>query len=160
MPGIYLGNHVIVGDYTTIHPDCVIYHHYHIGNRCTIHGNSVVGSDGFGYAHNRQGEHIKIEQMGYVIIEDDVEIGSNTSIDRATFTSTTIRKVSKLDNLVHILHNVEVGEHAIIAGQTGIAGSTNLVRNVVMAAQSGAIGHIKIADFTTVAGRGGNFKKH
>ena len=85
----------------------------------------------------------------------DVEIGSNTSIDRGTFTSTIIRKGSKLDNLVHISHNVEVGEHSIIAGQTGIAGSTILGRNVVMAAQSGATGHIKIADFTTVAARGG-----
>jgi UDP-3-O-[3-hydroxymyristoyl] glucosamine N-acyltransferase len=155
MPGVYLGDHVTVGDNTTIHPNCVIYHHCHIGNRCTIHGNSVIGSDGFGYAHTRQGEHVKIEQMGNVIIEDDVEIGSNTSIDRATFTSTIIHKGSKLDNLVHISHNVEVGEHAIIAGQTGIAGSTTLGRNVVMAAQSGATGHIKIADFTTVAGRGG-----
>lgn len=155
MPGVYLGDHVTVGDNTTIHPNCVIYHHCHIGNRCTIHGNTVVGSDGFGYAHTRQGNHVKIEQMGNVIIEDDVEIGSNTSIDRATFTSTIIRKGSKLDNLVHISHNVEVGESAIIAGQTGIAGSTTLGRNVVMAAQSGATGHIRIADFTTVAGRGG-----
>ena len=155
MPGVYLGDHVTVGDNTTIHPNCVIYHHCHIGNRCTIHGNTVVGSDGFGYAHTRQGEHVKIEQMGNVIVEDDVEIGSNTSIDRATFKSTTIRKGSKLDNLVHISHNVEVGEYAIIAGQSGIAGSTTLGRNVVMAAQSGATGHIKIADFTTVAGRGG-----
>jgi len=155
MPGVYLGDHVTVGDDTIIHPNCVIYHHCHIGNRCIIHGNSVVGSDGFGYAHTRQGEHVKIQQMGNVIIEDDVEIGSNTSIDRATFTSTIIRNGSKLDNLVHISHNVEVGEYAIIAGQTGIAGSTTLGRNVVMAAQSGATGHIKIADFTTVAGRGG-----
>lgn len=155
MPGVYLGDHVSVGDNTTIHPNCVIYHHCHIGNRCTIHGNTVVGSDGFGYAHTRQGDHVKIEQTGNVIIEDDVEIGSNTSIDRATFTSTIIRKGSKLDNLIHISHNVEIGESAIIAGQTGIAGSTTLGRNVVMAAQSGATGHIRIADFTTVAGRGG-----
>lgn len=155
MPGVYLGDHVTVGDNTTIHPNSVIYHHCQIGNRCTIHANSVVGSDGFGYAHTQQGEHVKIEQMGNVIIEDDVEIGSNTSIDRATFTSTVICKGSKLDNLVHISHNVEVGEHSIIAGQTGIAGSTTLGRNVVMAAQSGATGHIKIADFTTVGARGG-----
>ena len=155
MPGVYLGDYVTVGDETTIHPNCVIYHHCLIGNRCTIHGNTVIGSDGFGYAHTQQGEHVKIEQMGNVIIEDDVEIGSNTSIDRATFTSTIISKGSKLDNLVHISHNVKVGAHSIIAGQTGIAGSTILGRNVVMAAQSGATGHIKIADFTTVAARGG-----
>ncbi len=155
MPGVYLGDHVVVGDDTIIHPNCVIYHHCQIGSRCIIHGNTVIGSDGFGYAHTRSGEHVKIEQMGNVVIEDDVEIGSNTSIDRATFSSTVIRRGSKLDNLVHISHNVEVGEHSIIAGQSGIAGSTVLGRNVVMAAQTGATGHIKLADFTTVAGRGG-----
>lgn len=155
MPGVYLGDNVVVGDDTIIHPNTIIYHHCQIGSRCIIHGNTVIGSDGFGYAHTSVGEHVKIEQMGNVVVEDDVEIGSNTSIDRATFASTIIRKGSKIDNLVHISHNVEVGEYSIIAGQTGIAGSTTLGRNVVMAAQSGATGHIKIADFTTVAGRGG-----
>lgn len=155
MPGVYLGDHVVVGDDTTIHPNCVVYRYCQVGSRCIIHGNTVIGSDGFGYAHTRDGEHVKIEQLGNVIIEDDVEIGSNTSIDRATFSSTIIRKGSKIDNLVHISHNVEIGEHTIIAGQTGIAGSTKLGRNVVMAAQSGAAGHITIADFTTVAARGG-----
>jgi UDP-3-O-[3-hydroxymyristoyl] glucosamine N-acyltransferase len=155
MPGVYLGDDVQIGDDTIIHPNCIIYHHCQVGNRCIVHGNSVIGSDGFGYAHTKTGEHVKIEQMGNVVIEDDVEIGSNTSIDRATFASTVIRKGAKLDNLVHISHNVEVGEHSIIAGQTGIAGSATLGRNVVMAAQSGAAGHIKMADFTTVAARGG-----
>lgn len=155
MPGAYLGDHAVIGDDTIIHPNCVIYHHCQVGNRCIVHANTVIGSDGFGYAHTKTGEHIKIEQMGNVIVEDDVEIGSNTSIDRATFKSTIIRKGTKIDNLVHISHNVDVGEHTIIAGQTGIAGSTTLGRNVVMAAQSGATGHIKIADFTTIAGRGG-----
>jgi UDP-3-O-[3-hydroxymyristoyl] glucosamine N-acyltransferase len=155
LPGVYLGDHVEIGEDTIIHPNCVIYHNCRIGSRCIIHANTVIGSDGFGYAHTKAGEHIKIEQMGNVIIEDDVEIGSNASIDRATFTSTIIRKGAKIDNLVHISHNVEVGEHTIIAGQTGIAGSTTLGRNVVMAAQSGATGHIKIADFTTIAARGG-----
>jgi UDP-3-O-[3-hydroxymyristoyl] glucosamine N-acyltransferase len=155
MSGVYLGDHAVVGDDTIIHPNCVVYHRCRIGNRCIVHANTVIGSDGFGYAHTKTGEHVKIEQMGNVVVEDDVEIGSNTSIDRATFTSTMICRGAKIDNLVHISHNVKVGEHTIIAGQTGIAGSTTLGRNVVMAAQSGATGHIKIADFTQIAGRGG-----
>jgi len=155
LPGVYLGDDVTIGDDTTLHPNCVVYHNCHIGSRCTIHANTVIGSDGFGYAHTRTGEHVKIEQMGNVVIEDDVEIGSNTSIDRAAFKSTVIRRGSKIDNLVHISHNVEIGEHSVICGQTGIAGSTTLGRNVVMASQSGATGHIRIADFTTIAARGG-----
>lgn len=155
MSGVYLGDDVAVGDNSVIHPNSVIYHGCRIGNRCIVHANTVIGSDGFGYAHTKTGEHVKIEQMGNVVVEDDVEIGSNTSIDRATFNSTIIRKGSKIDNLVHISHNVVIGEHSIIAGQTGIAGSTTLGRNVVMAAQSGATGHINIADFTTIAARGG-----
>jgi UDP-3-O-[3-hydroxymyristoyl] glucosamine N-acyltransferase len=155
LSGVYLGDHVEIGENTIIHPNCVVYHNCRIGSRCIVHANTVIGSDGFGYAHTKAGEHVKIEQLGNVIIEDDVEIGSNTSIDRATFSSTVICRGSKIDNLVHISHNVRVGEHSIIAGQTGIAGSTTLGRNVVMAAQSGATGHIKIADFTTIAARGG-----
>ena len=155
LPGVYLGDDVVVGDDCVVHPNCVIYHGCQIGDRCSIHANTVIGSDGFGYAHTKQGEHVKIQHLGNVVIEDDVEIGSNTSIDRAAFKSTIVRRGSKIDNLVHLAHNVEVGEHSIICGQTGIAGSTVLGRNVVMAAQSGATGHIKIADFTTVAGRGG-----
>lgn len=155
MPGVYLGDDVIIGESTVIHPNCVVYHGCRIGNGCIIHANTVIGSDGFGYAHTQAGEHVKIEQLGNVVIEDDVEIGSNTSIDRATFSSTVIRKGTKIDNLCHISHNVIVGEHSIIAGQSGIAGSTTLGRNVVMAAQTGATGHIRIADFTTVAARGG-----
>jgi UDP-3-O-[3-hydroxymyristoyl] glucosamine N-acyltransferase len=155
MSGVYLGDHAVIGDDTIVHPNCVIYHDCRIGDRCIVHANTVIGSDGFGYAHTKTGEHVKIEQLGNVIIEDDVEIGSNTSIDRATFTSTIIGRGTKIDNLVHISHNVKVGEHTIIAGQSGIAGSTTLGRNVVMAAQSGATGHIKIADFTRIAGRGG-----
>jgi len=155
LPGVYLGDDVVVGEDCVVHPNCVIYHGCRIGDRCSIHANTVIGSDGFGYAHTRAGEHVKIQHLGNVIIEDDVEIGSNTSIDRAAFKATIVRRGTKIDNLVHLGHNVEVGEHPIICGQSGIAGSTVLGRNVVMAAQSGATGHIKIADFTTVAGRGG-----
>ncbi|MBK5967317.1 MULTISPECIES: UDP-3-O-(3-hydroxymyristoyl)glucosamine N-acyltransferase [Thiorhodovibrio] len=155
MPGAYLGDGVTIGENTIIHPNVVVYHSCHIGNNCIIHANTVIGSDGFGYAHTSRGQHVKIEQLGNVIIEDDVEIGSNTSIDRATFNSTIIKTGTKIDNLVHISHNVVVGERTIIAGQTGIAGSTTIGKNVVMAAQCGAVGHITIADFTTVAARGG-----
>jgi len=155
LPGAYVGDDVVVGADCVVHPNCVIYHDCRIGDRCSIHANTVIGSDGFGYAHTKAGEHVKIQHLGNVIIEDDVEIGSNTSIDRAAFKSTIVRRGSKIDNLVHMAHNVEVGAHSIICGQTGIAGSTVLGRNVVMAAQSGATGHIKIADFTTIAGRGG-----
>jgi UDP-3-O-[3-hydroxymyristoyl] glucosamine N-acyltransferase len=155
MPGAYLGDGVTIGENTIIHPNVVVYHGCHIGNNCIIHANTVIGSDGFGYAHTSTGQHVKIEQLGNVIIEDDVEIGSNTSIDRATFNSTIIKTGTKIDNLVHISHNVVVGERTIIAGQTGIAGSTTIGKNVVMAAQCGAVGHITIADFTTVAARGG-----
>lgn len=155
MPGVYLGDDVTIGENTLVYSNCVVYHSCHIGSDCIIHANTVIGSDGFGYAHTKTGHHVKIEQMGNVIIEDDVEIGSNTSIDRAAFKSTVIKAGSKIDNLVHISHNVEVGERTIIAGQTGIAGSTIIGKNVVMAAQSGAVGHITIADFTTVAARGG-----
>ncbi|MFO7984221.1 MAG: UDP-3-O-(3-hydroxymyristoyl)glucosamine N-acyltransferase [Desulfuromonadales bacterium] len=155
MSGVYLGDDVVVGDNSVVHPNSVVYHGCRIGSRCIVHANTVIGSDGFSYAHTKTGEHVKIEQMGNVIVEDDVEIGSNSSIDRATFKSTVIGRGAKIDNLVHISHNVIIGENSIIAGQTGIAGSTTLGRNVVMAAQSGATGHIHIADFSTIAGRGG-----
>ena len=155
MPGVYLGDDVRIGENTIIYPNVVVYRGCQIGNNCLIHANTVIGSDGFGYAHTSSGEHIKIEHTGTVIIEDDVEIGSNASIDRAAFNATVIKAGAKIDNLVHISHNVIVGERTIIAGQTGIAGSTTVGKNVVMAAQCGAVGHIKIADFTTVAARGG-----
>lgn len=155
MSGAYIGDDVKIGENSIIYPNVVIYHECIVGNRCIIHANSVIGSDGFGYAHTKTGEHIKIYQNGNVIIEDGVEIGSNTSIDRAVFNSTIIKSGTKIDNLVQISHNTIIGENSIIAGQTGIAGSTVLGKNVTMAAQSGAVGHVKIADFTTVAARGG-----
>jgi len=158
MSGAYIGDNVKIGENTLVHPNVVIYYDCVVGSRCIIHANTVIGSDGFGYAHTDKGEHVKIYQNGNVVIEDDVEIGSNTSIDRASFNSTLIKAGTKIDNLVHISHNVEIGERSIIAGQAGIAGSTTLGKNVIMAAQSGAVGHIKIADFTTIAARGGATK--
>jgi len=155
MAGAFLGEDVIVGDNTIIHPNVTIYHETEIGSRCLLKAGCVIGADGFGFAHTAQGEHIRIHHRGKVVIEDDVEIGSNTSIDRALFKTTLIQKGSKIDSLVMISHNVVVGEHCIIVAQTGIAGSASLGRNVTMAAQSGSVGHVHIADFSTIAARGG-----
>lgn len=155
LPGAFIGDNVKIGANTIIHPNVAVYRDCVVGKNCIIHANTAIGSDGFGFAHTKQGEHVKIYQNGNVIIEDDVEIGSNTSVDCAVFGSTLIKRGSKIDNLIQIGHNCEIGEHCIIAGQTGISGSTKLGRNVVLGAQSGTVGHIEIAPFTTVAARGG-----
>jgi UDP-3-O-[3-hydroxymyristoyl] glucosamine N-acyltransferase len=155
MAGAYIGANSTIKTGTIVHPNATIYHNSAIGKNCIIQAGVVIGADGYGYAHTPTGEHIRIYHSGYVEIEDSVEIGANSCIDRAVFKRTLIRKGSKIDNLVHIAHNVELGEHNLILGQTGIAGSTTFGRNVVMASQSGAVGHIHIADFTTIAARGG-----
>jgi UDP-3-O-[3-hydroxymyristoyl] glucosamine N-acyltransferase len=120
-----------------------------------IHAGTVIGSDGFGYAHTKMGEHIKLYQNGNVIIEDDVEIGANTTVDCAVFGSTIVKQGSKIDNLVQIGHNCVVGEYSILVSQSGLAGSTTLGRNVVMGGQSATAGHLSIAPFTTLAARSG-----
>jgi UDP-3-O-[3-hydroxymyristoyl] glucosamine N-acyltransferase len=120
-----------------------------------IHSGTVVGCDGYGFAHTKQGEHIKIYQNGNVVIEEDVEIGANCTIDRAVFDSTIIRKGSKLDNLIQIAHNCDLGEHTLMAAQSGLAGSTTLERNVVMGGQSATAGHLKVGAFATIAGKSG-----
>ena len=127
-----------------------------IGKNCTIHASTVVGSDGFGFAPNNEG-HVftKVPQIGNVIIEDDVEIGSNSSIDRATLGSTILRKGVKLDNLVQIAHNVEIGENTVIAGLSGIAGSTKVGKNCMIGAQVGVAGHLRIANGVKIAGQSG-----
>ena len=155
MAGAYIGDSVTIGSNTIIYPSVTLYHHTQIGSNCIIHAGAVIGSDGYGFAHTKTGEHIKIYQNGNVIIEDSVEIGANTTIDRAVFGSTYIRKGTKLDNLVQIGHNCDIGEHTLMAGQAGIAGSTKMGRNVVMGGQSGTAGHLTIGDFVTVAGKGG-----
>lgn len=155
LSGAYIGDNVTLGDECTIYPNVVIYNNTEIGNRVTIHANSVIGSDGFGYAHTKMGEHVKIYHNGKVVIEDDVEIGSNTSVDRAVFGETRIKKGCIIDNLVQIAHNCEIGANSIIVSQTGIAGSSKLGRNVVMGGQSATAGHLSIGDFTTIAARGG-----
>jgi UDP-3-O-[3-hydroxymyristoyl] glucosamine N-acyltransferase len=155
MAGVYIGDNVTIGSGTLIYPNVTIYHHSKVGQNCIIHSGTVIGSDGYGFAHTKQGEHIKIYQNGNAIIEDNVEIGANCVIDRAVFGSTYIRQGSKLDNLIQIAHNCDVGEYSLMASQVGLAGSTTTGRNIVMGGQSGTAGHLHIGDFVTIAGKGG-----
>ncbi len=155
MSGVYVGADVVIGDDVILYPNVTVYRDCLIGNRVMIHAGSVIGSDGFGYAHTKLGEHVKLYQNGNVVIEDDVEIGANTTIDCAVFGSTVIKKGAKIDNLVQIGHNCIVGEHSILVSQSGLAGSSTLGRNVVMGGQSATAGHLSIAPFTTLAARSG-----
>ena len=155
MPGCVIGTDVEIGENCVIYPNVTVYRDTKIGNNVKIHSGSVIGSDGFGYAHTKDGRHIKIYHLGKVIIEDDVEIGANTTIDRGVFGVTVIKKGSIIDNLVQIAHNCEVGENSILVSQVGLAGSTKLGRNVVMGGQSATAGHLEIKDFVTIAARGG-----
>jgi UDP-3-O-[3-hydroxymyristoyl] glucosamine N-acyltransferase len=155
LAGCYVGDNVIVGSGTLLHPNVTLYHHTEIGVDCIIHSGTVIGCDGYGFAHTKMGEHVKIYQNGNAVVEDDVEIGANCAIDRAVFGTTYIRKGTKLDNLIQIAHNCDVGEHTLCAAQVGLAGSTILGRNVVMGGQSGTAGHLEIGAFATIAGKGG-----
>lgn len=154
MPGVVVGDNVEIGEDCILYPNVVIYSYTQIGNRVAIHSGSVVGSDGFGYAHTQDGKHIKIFHNGSVVLEDDIEIGANCTIDRAVFGETRIKTGTKIDNLVQIGHNCMIGEHSIIVSQVGLAGSTTTGRNVVFGGQAGTGGHIHIGDFTQIAGRG------
>ena len=154
MPNAVIMDNVAIGANCTIYPNVVIYRDTIIGNSVAIHAGSVIGSDGFGYAHTKFGEHIKIEHFGNVVIEDNVEIGANVAIDRAVFESTIIKKGAKIDNLVQLGHNCVIGEHSLLVSQVGFAGSTTTGRNVVFGGQAGTGGHIHIGDFVQVAGRG------
>ena len=155
LAGCYVGDNVTVGSGTLLHPNVTLYHHTEIGVECIIHSGTVIGCDGYGFAHTKMGEHVKIYQNGNAVVEDDVEIGANCTIDRAVFGTTYIRKGTKLDNLIQIAHNCDVGEHTLCAAQVGLAGSTTLGRNVVMGGQSGTAGHLKVGAFATIAGKGG-----
>ena len=154
MSGAYIGDNVTIGENTLIHPNVTVYRDCIVGNDCIIHAGTVVGSDGFGFAQS-QGKYIKIYQNGNVVIGNDVEIGSNTTIDRAVFKSTVISDGVRLDNLVHIGHNCKLGVGCILTGQVGLSGSTILNEYVVMGGQSATAGHLEIAPFTTIAARGG-----
>ena len=155
LSGAYIGDDVHIGSGCIIHANAVIYNDAIIGERCIIHANAVIGSDGFGYAHTKTGEHVKIYHNGNVVLQDEVEIGACTTIDRAVFGSTIVKRGSKIDNLVQIGHNCELGQNCLIVSQVGLAGSTTLGRNVVMGGQSGSGGHVSVGDFAQIAARGG-----
>ncbi|MEI8279991.1 MAG: UDP-3-O-(3-hydroxymyristoyl)glucosamine N-acyltransferase [Bacteroidota bacterium] len=154
-PGSYIGDNVVINEDSKIFPGVKIYDGCSIGSRVVIHAGSVIGGDGFGFAPQNDGTYKKIPQIGNVIIEDDVEIGSDTTIDRATMGSTIIRKGAKLDNLIQIAHNVEIGENTVIAAQTGVSGSTKIGRNCMIGGQVGIVGHIQIADGTRINAQSG-----
>ncbi|HPQ07768.1 MAG TPA: UDP-3-O-(3-hydroxymyristoyl)glucosamine N-acyltransferase [Bacteroidia bacterium] len=154
-PHAFIDDNVWIDDNTTIYAGVKIYRDCKIGKNVTIHAGVVIGSDGFGFAPNQENVYSKIPQLGNVVIEDNVEIGANTTIDRATIGSTIIRKGVKLDNLIQIAHNVEIGENTVIASQTGVAGSTKIGKNCMIGGQVGIIGHLKIADGTKIAAQSG-----
>ena len=154
-PNCYVGDNTTIADNTTLFPGVKIYSDCIIGNNVTLHSGVVIGADGFGFAPNAENNYQKVAQIGNVIVEDHVEVGANTTIDRATLGSTIIRKGVKLDNLIQVAHNVEIGENTVIASQTGIAGSTKIGKNCMIGGQVGINGHITIADGTKVAGQAG-----
>lgn len=156
-PNVYIGHSVKIGQNCLIYPSVVIRENSIIGDNVIIHSGTVIGSDGFGYTMEK-GKRIKIPQRGNVIIEDDVEIGANVAIARARFGSTIIRKSVKIDNIVHIAHNVEVGENSIIISGVGISGSVKIGKNVILAGQSGVAGHIQIGDNVKVGAKAGVMK--
>lgn len=154
-PGVFIGHDSSIAEDVILYPGVKIYPNTHIGKRCIIHANAVIGCDGFGYRPNEQGHYQKISHVGSVILEDDVEVGANTVIDRGTLSVTCIGKGSKIDNLVQIAHNVTIGQHTVIAAQTGIAGSTSVGDNVRIGGQVGIGGHLQIADKIEIQGHSG-----
>ena len=154
-PNSFVGDNAVIGDNVTIFAGGKIYSETVIGNNCTIHSGAIIGSDGFGFAPNADGTYKKIPQIGNVVIEDDVEIGACTTIDRATMGSTIIRKGVKLDNQIQIAHNVEIGENTVIAAQTGIAGSTKIGKNGMIGGQVGFAGHITVGDNVGIKAKSG-----
>jgi UDP-3-O-[3-hydroxymyristoyl] glucosamine N-acyltransferase len=154
-PHVYVGDNTVIGNDTLLNPGVKVYHECRIGQKCVIHAGTVIGSDGFGFAPQSENEFLKIPQIGNVVIEDNVEIGANVAIDRATMGSTVIRKGVKIDNLIQIGHNVEIGENTVMAGQVGIAGSTKIGRNCMFGGQVGIAGHLKIADGAKIGAQSG-----
>lgn len=152
---MYIGDNTTIGDNTILFSGVKIYSDCVIGNSCTIHSGVIVGSDGFGFVPNSENNYKKVPQIGNVVIEDFVEIGANTTIDRATLGSTIIKKGVKIDNLIQIAHNVEIGENTVVAAQTGIAGSTKVGSNCMIGGQVGIIGHLTIAKGTKIAAQSG-----
>ena len=154
-PQAYVGQNVTVGDGVIIYPGVKIYHGCVIGNRCIIHAGAVIGADGFGFAPMPDGSYSKIPQLGNVVIEDDVEIGANTTVDRATMGHTRVGKGTKLDNLIQVAHNVEIGGNTVMAAQVGIAGSAKIGSNCMVGGQVGIAGHITIGDKVNIGAQSG-----
>ena len=154
-PNTFIGDNTEIGDNCKIFSGVNIYRDTKIGNNCTIHSGAIIGADGFGFAPNSENNYQKVPQIGNVVIEDHVEIGAGTCVDRATLGSTVIKKGVKLDNLVQVGHNVEIGENTVIAAQTGIAGSAKLGKNMMVGGQVGIVGHISLADGTLIGAQSG-----
>ena len=154
-PNVYIGDNVVIGDNVILFSGAKIYSDTLIGDNCVIHSCAILGADGFGFAPNEQGEFIKVPQTGNVVIEDNVDVGAATSIDRATLGSTIIRKGVKLDNHIQIAHNVEIGKNTVIAAQTGIAGSTKIGENCMIGGQVGIVGHITIGNNVKIQAQSG-----
>ncbi len=154
-PNSFIGDNVSIGDGTVLFAGVRIYSESEIGKNCTIHSGTIIGSDGFGFAPQEDGTYSKVPQIGNVIIEDNVEIGSCSTIDRATLGSTIIRKGVKLDNQIQIAHNVEIGENTVIASQTGVAGSTKIGKNCIIGGQVGIVGHITIGNNVRIQAQSG-----
>ncbi len=154
-PGVFMGENVQIGDHTTLHAGVKIMHGCTIGSNVVIHAGTVIGSDGFGFAPQPDGSFIKVPQIGNVVVEDNVEIGANTTIDRATIGSTIIKKGAKLDNLIQIAHNVEIGNSSVVAAQAGISGSTKIGKGVMIGGQAGIVGHLHIGDGVKINAQSG-----
>jgi UDP-3-O-[3-hydroxymyristoyl] glucosamine N-acyltransferase len=154
-PQVFLGDNVTVNDHSILLPGVKIYHDCVVGKNVVIHAGTVIGSDGFGFAPQADGSFKKVPQMGNVVIEDNVEIGANATIDRATIGSTIIKSGAKLDNLIQVAHNVEVGQNTVIAAQAGVSGSTKIGNNVMIGGQAGIVGHLQIADGSKINAQSG-----
>jgi UDP-3-O-[3-hydroxymyristoyl] glucosamine N-acyltransferase len=154
-PNAYIGDNVQIGNNSIIHPGVKIYHDCVLGRNVIVHAGTVIGSDGFGFAPQKDGSFKKVPQIGNVVVEDYVEIGANATIDRATMGSTLIKAGAKLDNLIQIAHNVEVGHNTVIAAQAGVSGSTKIGNNVMIGGQAGIVGHIQIADGSKINAQSG-----
>lgn len=154
-PQAYIGDKVSIGDNTIVYSGAKIYNDCDIGKDCILHSGCVIGSDGFGFAPQEDGSYLKTTQIGNVVLKDNVEIGANTTIDKATMESTVLQKGVKLDNLIMIAHNVEIGENTVIAALTGVSGSTKLGERCIIAGQVGIVGHVKIADGSQIGAKSG-----
>ncbi len=154
-PHVFVGDNVVIGENTILNAGVKVYHNCVMGKNVVVHAGTVIGSDGFGFAPQADGTYKKIPQMGNVVLEDNVEVGSNTTIDRATIGSTVIKAGAKIDNLIQIAHNVEIGSNTVIAAQTGISGSTKIGKGVMIGGQVGIVGHIKIGDGARINAQSG-----